>query len=110
MPIDTDFLVELVDGTKELREVKGEHLFRDANTARKLRSGDAFCRARGMVFRVVTKSKVDPGLWSSEAGVGSSVVLSEAPQYTAPSRSGSPEGSKPLQTMVERLRAIFRRG
>jgi len=41
---EPDFLVEIVGGDKELREVKGEHLFRDANTARKLAAGDAFCR------------------------------------------------------------------
>lgn len=61
---EPDFLAELVDGTKELREVKGGHLFTDMNTARKLRAGDQFCRGRGMVFRVITKNAVDPVIWS----------------------------------------------
>jgi len=61
---EPDFLVEIMDDTKELREVKGEHLFRDANTARKLKAGDAFCRQRGMKFRVITKSVVNPEMWT----------------------------------------------
>jgi hypothetical protein len=61
---EPDFLVELVDGAKELREVKGEHLFSDANTARKLRAGDEFCRKRGMKYRVITKSPVSPETWT----------------------------------------------
>ncbi|MDI6774625.1 MAG: hypothetical protein QME60_04415 [Verrucomicrobiota bacterium] len=40
---EPDFLVEIAGGEKEIREVKGEHLFRDANTARKLMAGEAFC-------------------------------------------------------------------
>lgn len=62
---EPDFLVELVDGGKELREVKGEHLFADANTARKLRAGNDYCLCHGLVFRVVTKSPVDPALWAA---------------------------------------------
>lgn len=60
---EPDFLIETADGNKELREVKGNHLFRDANTGRKLRAGDAFCRNRGMKFRVVTKGLIDPQQW-----------------------------------------------
>jgi hypothetical protein len=66
---EPDFLVELLDGAKELREVKGEHLFADANTPRKLRAGDQFCRERGMVYRVITKSPVDPEHWAPETPV-----------------------------------------
>lgn len=66
---EPDFLVELAGGTKELREVKGEHLFADVNTARKLRAGDYFCRGRGMTFRVVTKSSVNPETWSTSEKV-----------------------------------------
>ena len=73
---EPDFLVELVGGDKELREIKGEHLFRDENTARKLRAGDSFCRDRGMAFRVVTKSAVDPEAWSPVAPV----AVEEAPR------------------------------
>ena len=77
---EPDFLVELIGGAKELREVKGTHLFSDANTARKLRSGDQFCRERGMVFRVVTKSPVDPDAWSPAGDVTvTEATLAERP-------------------------------
>jgi hypothetical protein len=66
---EPDFLVELADGAKELREVKGEHLFADRNTMLKLKAGEVFCRARSMKFRVVTKSSVDPAIWSPDANV-----------------------------------------
>lgn len=66
---EPDFLVELVDGAKELREVKGEHLFSDANTALKLRAGDEFCRRRGMKYRVITKSPVSPDAWTPSTWV-----------------------------------------
>jgi hypothetical protein len=72
---EPDFLVELIGGGRELREVKGEHLFRDANTARKLRAGENHCRQQGLVFRVVTKSAVDPAIWSP--GVLVAVVESQ---------------------------------
>lgn len=61
---EPDFLVELFGDAKELREVKGEHLLRDPNTTRKLRAGDEFCRARGMTYRLVTKSPVNPDTWA----------------------------------------------
>ncbi len=66
---EPDFLAELSDGSKELREVKGDHLFVDMNTPRKLRAGDQFCRERGMTFRVITKGTVDPGSWSPIEGI-----------------------------------------
>ena len=50
-----DFIVERTDGTKELHEVKGNHLLADENTRRKLAAGVAFCRQRGMAFKVVTR-------------------------------------------------------
>ena len=77
---EPDFLVELAGGSKEIREVKGEHLFADANTSRKLRAGDRFCLEKGMVFRVVTKSTVDPDSWSPTQ----SVDVSEAPPTERP--------------------------
>lgn len=77
---EPDFFVELVGGEKEIREVKGEHLFADANTARKLRTGDRFCREHGMVFRVVTKSGVDPETWSSVERV----TVEDAPATARP--------------------------
>ncbi len=77
---EPDFLVELVGGDKELREVKGDYLFKDPNTARKLRAGDRFCRKRGMVFRVVTKSGVDPEMWSPT----DRVIVEDAPPAARP--------------------------
>jgi len=87
---EPDFLVELAGGDKEIREVKGEHLFRDANTAQKLRAGDAFCRQRGMKFRVVTKSFVDPGLWSPENHLR---IEAPSPSALRPQISKPPEPS-----------------
>jgi hypothetical protein len=82
-----DFLVEITGGEKEIREVKGEHLFRDANTARKLKAGDAYCRQCGMKFRVVTKSFVNPELWMPENHVR---IEASSPAAPAPvSRSMS---------------------
>lgn len=87
---EPDFLVEIAGGEKEIREVKGEHLFQDANTAWKLKAGEAFCRQRGMKFRVVTKSSVNPELWTPE-----NHVRIEAPSPTAPAPqvSKTPEPS-----------------
>ena len=52
-----DFIVERTDGTKELHEVKGGHLLGDEDTKRKLAAGEAFCRKRGMVFKVITRGR-----------------------------------------------------
>lgn len=52
-----DFIVERTDGAKELHEVKGTHLLGDEETRRKLEAGEAFCRKRGMIFKVITKSR-----------------------------------------------------
>ncbi|GEM_PF-1723026 len=90
---EPDFLVELVGGTKELREVKGEHLFADANTARKLRSGDQFSRERGMVFRVVTKSHMDPETWSPVGEISAAdAPLSERPVVAEDAHRREPGG------------------
>ena len=77
---EPDFLVELAGGTKELREVKGEHLFKNANTGRKLRAGEYFCRDRGMVFKVITKSHIDPEIW----GPAVRVTIEDAPSASRP--------------------------
>lgn len=61
---EPDFLVEIQGGQKEIREVKGTHLLVDLNTKRKFQAGEAFCRQRDMVFKVVTKARVDPYDWS----------------------------------------------
>jgi hypothetical protein len=75
---EPDFLVELAGGDKELREVKGEHLLGDNNTQKKLRAGDEFCRQRGMKFKVVTKSAVDPSMWRPETPVAMDEALPAA--------------------------------
>jgi hypothetical protein len=51
-----DFIVERMDGTKELHEVKGTHLVSNADTKRKLAAGAEFCRRRGMTFKVITRA------------------------------------------------------
>ena len=58
-----DFLVEMVGQKRALCEVKGEHLFKDGNTGRKLKAAEEYCRSHKMLFKVITKSKVDPALW-----------------------------------------------
>lgn len=50
-----DFIVERVDGAKELHEVKGGYLLTNEETKRKLAAGETFCRARGMIFKVITR-------------------------------------------------------
>ncbi len=50
-----DFIVERTDSTKELHEVKGEHLLTNEDTKRKLAAGEEFCRKRGMVFKIITR-------------------------------------------------------
>jgi hypothetical protein len=90
---EPDFLVELAGGDKELREVKGEHLLGDNNTQRKLRAGDDFCRQRGMKFKLVTKSIVDPSTWRPEPRIRAEDALPAARPTLAedafsPSRSG----------------------
>jgi hypothetical protein len=50
-----DFVVERVDGPKELHEVKGSHLIATKDTERKIAAAEDFCRQRGMVFKIVTR-------------------------------------------------------
>lgn len=71
---EPDFLVEIEGGEKEIREVKGTHLLTDLNTRRKFQAGEAFCRQRNIVFKVVTKTQVDPSDW----GLGQSVKVEES--------------------------------
>lgn len=52
-----DFIVEREDGTKEIHEIKGDHLLGNKNTERKLEAGEEFCRKRGMIFKVITRGK-----------------------------------------------------
>lgn len=50
-----DFIVEPIDGAKEIHEVKGGHLLSNEETRKKFEAAEKFCRKRGMVFRVTTK-------------------------------------------------------
>lgn len=61
---EPDFLVEIEGGETEIREVKGTHLLMDLNTNKKFQAGEVFCRQRNMVFKVVTKTHVDPSQWA----------------------------------------------
>ena len=50
-----DFLVQRIDGTKELHEVKGTQFLDNPDTRRKHERAKTWCRQRGMNFIVVTK-------------------------------------------------------
>lgn len=50
-----DFLVELFDGKKQIREVKGTHFLDNPDTKRKHEAASNWCRRRGMEFIVATK-------------------------------------------------------
>ena len=51
---EPDFLVEKIDGTKEIHEVKGGHLM-NRETELKMNAAKLFCEARKMKFRLITK-------------------------------------------------------
>jgi hypothetical protein len=48
-----DFLIEKSDGTKEIIEIKGKHLL--SAFKRKMNHAQEWCKARKMIFRVVSK-------------------------------------------------------
>lgn len=50
-----DFLIEKIEGTKEIHEVKGTHFLENPDTIRKHERARTWCRQRGMNFIVVTK-------------------------------------------------------
>jgi len=50
-----DFLIERIDGTKELHEVKGGQFLENPDTRRKHEAARNWCRKRAMKFVVVTK-------------------------------------------------------
>ena len=50
-----DFLVERIDGKKELHEVKGGQYLQNPDTQRKHEAAKNWCRRRGMQFVVITK-------------------------------------------------------
>lgn len=50
-----DFLVEFKDGSKEIREIKGAHLLKAKDTAKKIDSAREWCRVRGMSYKVISR-------------------------------------------------------
>ncbi|MEK6672776.1 MAG: TnsA endonuclease N-terminal domain-containing protein [Nitrospirota bacterium] len=50
-----DFLVERIDGTKEIHEIKGRHLLENPDTLRKREAAENWCKRRGMKFILVSK-------------------------------------------------------
>ena len=50
-----DFLIERIDGAKELHEVKGGQYLNNPDTLRKHEAARNWCRKRGMSFVVITK-------------------------------------------------------
>ena len=50
-----DFLIETVNGPKELHEVKGGQYLQNPDTRRKHEAAKNWCKRRGMRFVVVTK-------------------------------------------------------
>lgn len=51
-----DFVIERMDGTKEIHEVKGGHLVDGRDTQRKLKAGDDYCRRHALIFKVITRA------------------------------------------------------
>jgi len=51
---EPDFLIELMDGSKEIREIKGGHLM-NRETQLKMHAAQLFCEARNMRFKLITK-------------------------------------------------------
>ncbi|MBM2817335.1 MAG: Tn7 Tnp TnsA protein [Ignavibacteria bacterium] len=54
-PYKPDFLVENIDGSKELHEVKGGHLIQNEDWKRKRQSAENWCKSRGMKFVLISK-------------------------------------------------------
>ncbi len=52
-----DFLVEKIDGRKELHEVKGGQFLLNPDTIRKHEAAKRWCQRREMAFIVVTKQR-----------------------------------------------------
>jgi len=50
-----DFLVEKIDGTIELVEMKGTHLLKNPNTQKKIEFAKKWCAARGITYRIISK-------------------------------------------------------
>lgn len=50
-----DFLVEMIDGTIEIVEMKGVHLLKNPDTKKKMEFAKKWCEARGMRYRIISK-------------------------------------------------------
>ena len=53
-----DFLVTFADGSKELHETKGAGFLAWLETHAKRRAADAWCKQRGMIYRLIENSNV----------------------------------------------------
>lgn len=53
-----DFMVNRTDGTKELIEVKPSKRLVQRNVQKKIAAAEEWCRAHGMVFRVITEHEL----------------------------------------------------
>ncbi len=51
-----DFLVEKIDGQKEIHEVKGGQFLRNPDTIRKHERAKLWCKQRGMNFIIISKN------------------------------------------------------
>ena len=50
-----DFLVEKVNGTIELVEMKGTHLLKNPDTKKKIEFAKKWCKIRKMKYRIISK-------------------------------------------------------
>lgn len=50
-----DFLIEYLDGTIELVEMKGKHLLDNPNTKRKMEFAKKWCKSRDIKYRIYSK-------------------------------------------------------
>ena len=50
-----DFLVEKIDGSIELVEIKGTHLYKSPDTVRKREYAEKWCKARKMKYRLISR-------------------------------------------------------
>ncbi len=50
-----DFLVERIDGTVELVEIKSPHILKTSNTQRKMECAKKWCGARDIQYRLISR-------------------------------------------------------
>lgn len=50
-----DFLIRKMDGSVEIHEMKGTHLLRLPETKLKIKAAEEWCRARKIIFKVISR-------------------------------------------------------